>query len=220
MPVCKNVNKNFFKTWSPDMAYVLGFFTADGNMVKTKRNTHFIAFYSADRILIQFIKRAFSASHKISERKSVSGVVYRLQLGSKELFQDLLVLGLYPNKSRRLKLPNVPTRYAPDFIRGYFDGDGNVWSGITNKHRTKPTKILQVAFTSASIGFLGSLKNTLKQCGIKGGSLYMNHEQTYGRLLFSTLDALKIYKIMYNAPCKPCLKRKKLVFEKFIKVRV
>ena len=28
MPISKTLNQDFFKTWSPEMAYVLGFFAA------------------------------------------------------------------------------------------------------------------------------------------------------------------------------------------------
>jgi hypothetical protein len=48
MPIYRAKNENFFKKWSPEMAYVLGFFTADGNMLKNKRGAHFIEFNTTD----------------------------------------------------------------------------------------------------------------------------------------------------------------------------
>ena len=50
------------------MAYVLGFFAADGNMIKNKRGAHFIAFYNNDRILLEKVRTALSAGHKIGKR--------------------------------------------------------------------------------------------------------------------------------------------------------
>jgi len=44
MPIYKTKNENFFKKWTPEMAYVLGFFAADGSMVKNKRGACFIEF--------------------------------------------------------------------------------------------------------------------------------------------------------------------------------
>ncbi len=32
MPIYKTKNEAFFKKWTPEMAYVLGFFTADGTI--------------------------------------------------------------------------------------------------------------------------------------------------------------------------------------------
>ena len=201
------------------MAYILGFLFADGNIIKTKRNTHFVSLYTADYDLIVSIRRFIGSDHKISERKSETGVVYRIQIGSKELFDSLLELGLTPNKSRRMEMPIIPEKYTGDFIRGYFDGDGNVWGGVSHPSRAKKTKVLLVCFTSASMEFLSNLLFLLKSREILGGSLFKSKNGNYARLSFSTLDALKIYKIMYNEPTELFLPRKKLIFEKFIQMR-
>ncbi len=47
MPIHKEHDKAFYNKWSVDMAYILGFIFADGNLVKTKRNTYFTAFSTA-----------------------------------------------------------------------------------------------------------------------------------------------------------------------------
>jgi len=41
MPVFKSINKDFFKKWSLDMVYVLGFFAADGYITVNKRGDNF-----------------------------------------------------------------------------------------------------------------------------------------------------------------------------------
>lgn len=201
------------------MSYILGFLYADGNISKTKRGTHFVAIYTADKHILVAMRKCFLSDHKISERKSATGTVYRIQVGSKEWFSDVGKLGLFPNKTMRMQLPIVPNEYFGDFIRGYFDGDGNVWSGLINKHRKTPTKILQAVFTSGSHEYLKSLCETLQSKGIQGGSLYVPKKGNYARLVLSSKDALKLYKIMYNAPHKLFLKRKKIIFEQFIKLR-
>jgi hypothetical protein len=220
VPVYKRVNKNFFKKWTPEMAYVLGFFAADGSMTKTSRGGCFLVFHSADKSLLVSILKVMNSNHKLSRRSLRSGRVYRFQIGSKEMFNDLLLLGFDTQKTKRIKVPKVPTRVVADFVRGYFDGDGNVWSGLMNKKRINPTKVLQVAFTSGCMSFLEDFLALLKSKGIHGGSIHKVKKGEYGRVAFSTLDALKLYQIMYNMPHGLCLKRKKLVFEKFIKMRV
>lgn len=219
MPIHKTFNKDFFKVWSPRMAYILGFLFADGNIVATKRNTHFIAFYTGDYNLLYSIKEEINSNHKISERKSKTGIVYVLQIGSKELFEDLVKLGLTPNKSKRMQLPKIPENFYGDFIRGYFDGDGNVWSGYINKSRKNPNKILSVAFTCASKVFLKKLFILLKNMGLSGGSIIMIKNKNCSRLQYGTLDSLKLYNIMYNRIHKLFLERKKLVFERFLEMR-
>lgn len=219
MPIHKKYNKDYFKTWSSDMAYILGFMYADGNIVKTKRGTHFVAIYSADKGILDTMKNCFQSNHKLSERKSLTGCVYRIQIGSKEWFSDVGRLGLFPNKTMRMQLPVVPNYFFGDFVRGYFDGDGNVWSGLINKKRKTPTKIIQAVFTSGSHEFLVSLRDTLQSHGICGGGLYAPKNGNFTRLIFSSKDALKLYEIMYNAPHKLFLKRKKIIFERFVELR-
>jgi hypothetical protein len=57
MPIHKMVNKDFFKTWTSDMAYVLGFFAADGNMSKNKRGGCYIDFGITDFELLNDNKK-------------------------------------------------------------------------------------------------------------------------------------------------------------------
>ena len=199
------------------MAYIIGFFVADGNMVTTNRGTHFISFYSRDKGILEKIQEVMESKHKLSKKNSEKGFYYRFQIGSKEIYEDLLILGLRPNKSKRLKLPRIPQMFVSDFIRGYFDGDGNVWFGMNNNDSVRR---VQVSFTSVSNDFLSDLLETLKSLGIKGGSIFKVKNKNCSRLTLSTLDALKMYEIMYNVSNKLYLKRKKLVFEKIIKMRL
>lgn len=221
MPIQKEFNKKFFKQWSPEMAYILGFLFADGNMVKTKRNTYFVGWYSGDEELLRLMARAMESNHKIGVRalKNLGVGVYVLQIGSKELFEDLVKLGLTPNKTRRMELPEIPNKYIGPFIRGYFDGDGNVWSGFINIKRKKPSLVLSVAFTCASQVFLENLRMLLRGVGLMGGGVYKIKNKECSRLQYSTRDALKLYEIMYNGSHSLFLPRKRLVFEKFLKMR-
>ena len=219
MPVYKKINRDFFKVLTTQVAYVLGFFAADGGLTKTNRGTYFITFNSADRGLIEVVKKAMGSEHKISKRISDNGVWYRLQIGSKEMFHDILKIGLGPNKAKRMRIPKIPKSVLRDFVRGYFDGDGNVWHGLAHKNSLMPNRVLQVAFTSASQAFLHDLHSKLRVGGIIGGSIVKVKDKNCHRLQLSTSDALKLYEIMYNVPHRLYLKRKRLVFEKFIKMR-
>ncbi len=126
MPIIRTVDKTFFKTRSHNMAYVLGFLFADGTVTVTKRNTHFIAFHTMDVSLLQSMRGSMKACQKISKRSARSGNVYRLQIGSKEMVEDVARLGLCGTKAHRMRLPRIPPQYRGDFVRGFFDGDGNV----------------------------------------------------------------------------------------------
>jgi intein-encoded DNA endonuclease-like protein len=219
VPIYKKYNRDFFKIWSPDMAYILGFLFADGNIIKTKRHTHFMSVYTKDRPLLYLMRSLMGSDHKISKKISETGYCYKIQIGSKELFNDLVALGLIVNKAKRMKLPNIPNKYIGDFVRGYFDGDGNVWVGFLNKKRKTPTSVIQSSFTSCGKSFLEGLLFCLRKQGLLGGYIYKVKSKNCSRLSFSIRDSLKLAEIMYNRPHKLCLVRKKLVFEKFIKMR-
>src|SRR3990167_2564304 len=148
MPIYREVDRGFFKKWSPEMAYVLGFFAADGTMVANKRGAHFIEFHSTDKQLLFIVKKLFGSNHKISTRDKHNPkwkIGYRLQIGSSEMFEDLISLGFTPNKSLTIEFPKVPRRLLGDFIRGYFDGDGCIYF---RKHRAKDRKRLRRVFSS------------------------------------------------------------------------
>lgn len=49
MPVFKRKNEKFFERWTPDMAYVLGFFAADGTLTVGKRGNCYIELTSCDK---------------------------------------------------------------------------------------------------------------------------------------------------------------------------
>jgi len=72
------------------MAYVLGFFTADGSMTKNKRGAHFIELEITDKDLLYTIRELLESNHKITERKRSDKWkrAYRLQIGSKMMFND------------------------------------------------------------------------------------------------------------------------------------
>jgi intein-encoded DNA endonuclease-like protein len=220
MPIYKTLNHNFFKSWSDNTAYVLGFFAADGSMTKNKRGAHFIEFHITDKEILEKIQLAIASSHKIAERssgKSEHKTVYRLQIGSKAIFQDLLTLGMSPQKSLTLKFPNVPNQYLRHFVRGYFDGDGNVYFYEYQRkdRKSKVSRSLSTGFTCGSRAFLEKLQKKLQGLALlRGGSLYY-HSGAY-RLSYSTRDSCKLYNFMYNDGDTLLLERKKIVFEKFL----
>lgn len=217
VPIYKTKNENFFKRWSPEMAYVLGFFTADGNMIKNKRGAHFIEFQITDKELLGKIRKLLNSNLKISERKRNNKWknIYRLQVGSKIIFNDLLKLGFKPNKSRTIKFPSVPLKCLPHFIRGYFDGDGCVSFGIySRKMRKSKAYLLSSRFTSGNKKFLANLLKILqKYTNIKGGFIYKKNRGF--ELSLSIRDSKKLYQFMYNNVSKEqFLERKYNKFKK------
>ncbi len=217
----KSININFFKTWTSDMAYILGFLFADGSVTKNRRGGYYVTFYSMDKSLLCSIKKAMKSEHVVAQRNAVSGLVYRLQVGSKDMVSDLEKIGLKQTKTKRMKVPEIPSRYQGHFIRGFFDGDGNVWTGYINKKRRMPTYIIQTSFTSASEVFLQDVCKLLKRSlGTTGSLSYIKNKNCH-RLSYSIKDSLKLYDFMYNTGRTSLfLLRKERVFKKYMNTRL
>lgn len=195
------------------MAYVLGFFCADGNLTINPRGSHYLEFTSCDFSIIEKIRKLLDSNHKISSHKRNErwSRYYRLQIGSKAMFEDLENFGMTVNKSKMLELPSIPAGFLPNFVLGYFDGDGNVVCGNFRKSDRKSTSpVLSIRFTSGSELFLRKLKDRLAEELKVTGSI---HYHDGWRLVYSTNDSRNLYSFLYRSN-STFLERKKLIFLK------
>lgn len=115
---------------TPDKAYWLGMFYADGTLQK---NTNQLAIYLKDKEHIEKLKTALHAlNHKIIEvtdtRFNNLCKTYGFTIRDAGLYNGLLNHGVMPNKSYELfglpKINNI--NLMRHFIRGYYDGDGGL----------------------------------------------------------------------------------------------
>lgn len=198
MPIYRTLNHNFFKQWSPAMAYILGYVAADGAVTIGKRRNCYLDIESIDKELIQLMQRILQSNHAIAIRERNKTRSYRLQIGSKNIVSDLIRHGITPQKSKRLVKPKVPKQYLRDFVRGYFDGDGNILYRVyQRRNRISPTKHLRCVFTSCSKRFLVSLHNQLKKYTLlRGGSLFFSGGAY--RLAYAAHDSILLGKFMYD----------------------
>lgn len=134
-----HVNENFFKVIdTEEKAYILGFICADGHV--EYNNIQFeVAEKDAD--ILYKIRKALNSTHPIkeirkenpykeSERKEL--VMEKMRINGIHLTKPLLNMGLGGKKTYTLNssiLKFVPKYLIRDFLRGYFDGDGNVFYG-------------------------------------------------------------------------------------------
>ncbi len=212
------VNEDFFKHWSSTMAYVLGFFAADGCLtINRKRGNKYIEFVSTDKEIIVKIKKCLNAKQKISIKSQNNpkwNKAYRIQIGSKNIFEDLCKLGFMPKKSLVVKFPKIPSGYLSHFIRGYFDGDGHCsFCRFKRKDRPSHGKIILSGFTSGSAEFLKILKSKLERHAIIIGGTLCFHGGC--RLTYATANSQKLYKFMYRDIDQIIyLRRKYLTFQK------
>lgn len=215
-PIFKKKNEAFFEKWTSEMAYVLGYILADGSLIKNKRGAYFTEIQSIDKEIIVKIRQALDSNLKISVYRPKNGQLrYRLQVGSKKIFSDLLKLGVKPKKSGKETLPKIPYRYFPDFLRGYFAGDGNVVFGYFNKTgRKSKSRYFSIRFTSGGKTLLNQIKHKLSTELKTTGSLFFAGRAW--RLCYGPNNSEKIFGFLYHKnKTKPLifLKRKYKVFK-------
>jgi hypothetical protein len=120
----------FFRIWTPEMAYVLGYWWADGYMY-IKPNTGAYEVRIASNDVDHLLVMAQAVGGKFDLRKvSQKANTYVISFCSKEMYQDILAHGGTPRKSRTMGFPYIPPDLLPHFVRGVVDGDGTLsWNG-------------------------------------------------------------------------------------------
>lgn len=195
---------------SSDLSYILGILYADG--CNTKGNIILGLQYKDSQILNK-IKKVFDKKGKllfVKRRKPHHQDKLRLELNSVKLSNDLKKLGMVEKKSLILKFPSesiVPIEFMPDFIRGFFDGDGSVYFGEDNK--------IRVCLTS-SLDFCNGMHNFLNSIGIKTSFRHYKNPLSKSIRIESNSGSIKFYQYIYNKDTNLFMKRKRDKFNKYL----
>lgn len=139
------VNEDFFKIWTHEMAWILGLFITDGHMNKS---THTIYFSQNDERILRLIANYMDADYVLAPFGKTK-TTPTLVINSREIKQDLKKMGITSNKSFTVPFPEVPEAFLPAFIRGVIDGDGYVnprgyTMNVTSASLTFANKLLEI----------------------------------------------------------------------------
>lgn len=136
-----NFNQNFLSELnSPEKAYFLGLLYSDGCVYKNKDWESYNIMFGQSEInkdIVYKINNLLDSDYPVTTTLKGSKLFYRIDLKSKQMFEDLQRLGVEPNKSLTCTFPDINEDLIPHFIRGLFDGDGCVWNG---KRKTMKVK--------------------------------------------------------------------------------
>lgn len=218
-----NVNENFFSSWSPAMAYVLGVICTDGNLdpgkirepwrAKSSSTIPRISAYQKEPELLEKILYLMDCDAKLSFRKEMiygkikSGALYQFSISNEILYDDVVRLGLTPNKSLSLQFPNIPDEFVRHFIRGCWDGDGSVYI-------EKSSGKICASFVSGSKDFLEAMVENLVKVGLPDRTIHRhNHTKTSCYFRFTGSQVPMLYHYFYdNVPETQYLERKYNLF--------
>lgn len=208
-----NINENYFLKWSKDMAYILGYIYADGNL---DSNKYRLRISSVDKEILEKFNIRFKSDRELKLEKNSIGSWYTLTVDNRKIYTDLVKLGVTPNKSKNCNISNIPHKFRYDFIRGYFDGDGCVYSK-NHKDSSIPTLSIDIATTS------DDFKDTfieLTKAITDEKHKFSIQTRTNGLHIIraNTVVSERLYNKMYYKNCL-CLQRKKNKFDEILKLR-
>ena len=209
--------------WTPQAAYAVGLISSDGSLSADGRH---IIFTSAGRELAETFRECLELRNSISEvspDRQATRRAYRVQFSDVEFYEWLLDIELTPAKQSRLGALDIPDEYFADFVRGFFDGDGSIYTyigryNIYNGRRYEHLR-LHVTFFSISQEFLEWLRETLRRLPGTRGGLHpesRGRSRTLWRLKYAKGDSVKLLPWMYYRSDVPCLERKRVIAEPFL----
>lgn len=192
------IDQDYFKTWSRNMAYVYGFWCANGYIYGGKMFD--ITVNVKDKYILKKIKQELKYEGNLYDQ--VDNQSARINFSCAEIYRDIQKLGGTERKSFTLHFPeSIPDEYLADYLRGFFDGDGCA--------HVRKNKRINCSFTGASTSFLMQVWEILKEkAKVQGGS----YNPKYHTLTFGKKDSILIGEFLYKGNPELYLKRK---YDKF-----
>ena len=201
------INHDYFENIdSEHKAYWLGFIYADGSITKkayekgsyTYRLRMELMFedkYILEQMALD-LKSDLKPKEYYNDTSSFEGYnkpkhTAYIMFSSKKMGEDLVKLGVVPNKTLILKsLPSIPDNLMKHFIRGYFDGDGSVYLTKDNTIKT--------AFYGTH-NFINSIQDFLiKELDLTKKKITDQKEANVSFVGMAKQESEKLYHYMYD----------------------
>lgn len=200
------VNDTYFSNQNSKMAYFLGFLMADGNVSKTNNRIQVcLSEEDSEYLNIFYIEIGGTpVAHYITNNGKQK--ICRWQCLSSKIKQDLIAYDIIPNKTGFAKIPEkLDKKFFPDFIRGYFDGDGSIY--------VEKNGVVGFELTSHNTEILEQVINYFEENGIPKVKIKTDNRSNINySFKYRKTACKKIYNILYNTQDCICMKRK---FDKF-----
>lgn len=117
-----NANTDFFLRDDEEKHYILGYWLADGCIMK-KSGGYYFSIVSKDIGHLEKISKVMGIKTKIYEN---SNNTHELRVGNKKLVQSLVSIGGIYRKTKKITIYDIKfnKKYFYTILRGLFDGDG------------------------------------------------------------------------------------------------
>ena len=217
----KLTNPKYFDTINSSIkAYWLGFLMADGanscGVLEMKLSITDLEHMKLFKKDVGWIGKIHTGYGKclISNNEKLHEYCF-IGISSKYMTEVIQKYGIIPNKTGKETFPNIPKKYYPDFIRGYFDGDGSYsyyYRYNKGKYKTLNSSIKIVCMNHS---FLKDVKNKLVQyANIKEEKIHIYPAKSIWSLEISSNESIeKFYNYIYPKYCRRFLKRKRDKFQ-------
>ena len=141
-----NVNEEFFYSETEEKYYVLGYWLADGCIMK-KSGGYYFSIVSNDKSHLENISKTMGIKANIY---SNSNDAFELRVGNKNLVNSIIELGGSYRKTKTMTINDITfdEKYFYIILRGFFDGDGGFQ--FSNHEKVDGTRSV------SSIKFVGS----------------------------------------------------------------
>lgn len=148
----ETVNSDFFRTMSPELAYILGLWITDG--CAYERGSYSIGL--KDKDVIEWVAKTIGYKNKIWEitEKLNTSKRYYIQFTNQAVKEVFDHYGIVPKKSFITQIPDIPKEFMPHFMRGVFEGDGSI-----GKYKWS----YSVSIVGASEEFIKGVKSVLEK---------------------------------------------------------
>lgn len=205
------INEDYFENLdTSNKAYIFGLILSDGHLLKHRKQ---LRIKLTDIDLLEEVKKDLNYNKPLFVNKT-EGVSHKqaktLIICNTKIYDDLLTLGMLQNKTFTLKYPSIPPNLVPDFIRGFFDGNGSAYF-------KKAGKLLFPNMSICStVDFLTTLKNVLEKFGVKSHLYHdINVDERITTLMIRDIQSgINFFNLLYSdVSGKIFLKRK---FQKFL----
>ena len=195
--------------WNPEIAYLTGLIASDGCLVNDNRH---INITSKDQEIINSFQSILGMDVKVGTKiGGYSGTSsFNLQFSNVALYDFFLRCGLTPAKSKTMGPLLIPEQYYPDFLRGYFDGDGTIY-GFWDR-RWRNSLMYYTGYVSGSLAFLQWLQQMNARLAFTSFGAIRPGVRAF-TLSYAKADSRKLFQFMYHKLDLPMLSRK---YQKFI----